>query len=55
MRTIKRFSHTKDKDKLAAFLSSNFRIERPCVLGIPISILKLISDGIAAMRAKEAE
>jgi hypothetical protein len=25
------------------------------VLGIPISILKLISDGIAAMRAKEAE
>jgi hypothetical protein len=27
----------------------------PMGAGIPMSILKLISDGIAAMRAKEAE
>jgi hypothetical protein len=32
MRTIKRFSHMKDEEELAAFISVNFTIEEPAEL-----------------------
>jgi hypothetical protein len=49
-RRIKRFSHPKSKENLTALIDRNSVIEGPCVSEIPLSILKLISDGIAAMR-----
>jgi hypothetical protein len=46
MRNIRRFSHSKKKEEIKQFVESHFVIGRGFVLGLPISVLDLISDGI---------
>jgi hypothetical protein len=45
MRNIRRFSHSKKKE-IKQFVQSHFAIGREFALGLPISVLDLISDGI---------
>jgi hypothetical protein len=43
---IKRFSHSKRKEEIREFIKGNFVIGTAFALGLPISALDLISDGI---------
>jgi hypothetical protein len=49
-RSIMRFAHRKDKEKLAALIAENFTVHTPTALGPPISFLKPISDEHTAIR-----
>jgi hypothetical protein len=46
MRNIRRFSHFKKKEEIKQFVESHFAIRREFALGLPISVLDLISNGI---------
>jgi hypothetical protein len=46
MRNIGRFSRSKKKEEIKQFVESHFAIGREFALGLPISVLDLISDGI---------
>jgi hypothetical protein len=50
-RNIKRFAHCSDKAKVHAFVESNFAIDWPTGLGLPVSVPRLIFEGIVARRA----
>jgi hypothetical protein len=43
---IRRFSHSKRKEEIRQFVEGNFVIGTEFALGLPISVLDLISDGI---------
>jgi hypothetical protein len=45
-RTIKRFSHTREKEKLQQYVADHFVIDDTFALGIPMSVLEPISVGI---------
>jgi hypothetical protein len=49
-RSINQVAHTKDKDKLTTYIAVNFTVSTPTALDVPNSVLKLISDGITALR-----
>jgi hypothetical protein len=51
-RTIKRFSHTKEKEKLTRYVENHFVIGETFALGMPMSILALISRGIQEFSEK---
>jgi hypothetical protein len=46
-RNILRHSHTRDKDAVKAFVDENFTVHGPWALGLPQSVIKLTSRGIA--------
>jgi hypothetical protein len=46
MRNIRRFLHSKNKEEIKQFVESHFAIGREFALGLSISVLDLISDGI---------
>jgi hypothetical protein len=50
MRNIKRFSLSKRKDDIKAYVDKNFTKGSQFALGLPIAILDLISEGIAHFR-----
>jgi hypothetical protein len=45
-KTIKTFSHAKDKEKIKQYVEDHFAIGETFALGIPVSVLELISSGI---------
>jgi hypothetical protein len=51
-RTIKRFSHTKEKEKLRQYVDDHFAIGDVFALGISMSILELISLAIKEFSRK---
>jgi hypothetical protein len=51
-RTIKRFSHTRQKEKLKQYVEEHFVIGDTFALGIPMSVLELISSGIREFSKK---
>jgi hypothetical protein len=49
---IKRFSHAKDKEKISRYVGEHFAIGETFALGIPVSVLELISAGIREFSKK---
>jgi hypothetical protein len=52
-RTIKRFSHASEKEKLQQYVAGHFAIGDAFALGIPMSVLELISSGIREFSKKK--
>jgi hypothetical protein len=46
MRNIRQYCHSKKKEETKQFVESHFAIGREFALGLPISVLNLISDGV---------
>jgi hypothetical protein len=51
-KTIKRFSHAKDKQKISRYVDDHFVIGETFALGILLSVLKLISTVISEFSKK---
>jgi hypothetical protein len=46
IRNIKRFSHSKGKSAIQKYVDHNFKVDVGFALGLPISVLNLISEAI---------
>jgi hypothetical protein len=54
MQNIKRFSRSKRKDDIKAYVDKNFTMGSQFVVGLPIAIFDLISEGITHSRKEMA-
>jgi hypothetical protein len=50
MQNIKRFSQSKGKADIKAYVDKNFTMGSQSALGLPIAIFDMISEGIAHFR-----
>jgi hypothetical protein len=46
IRNMKRFSHSKGKSEIQKYVDQNLKVDGGFALGLPISVLNLISEGI---------
>jgi hypothetical protein len=52
VKNIKRFSHSKQKKEIIAYVQANFHIGDTFLLGQPVSVYQLISTGISLFSSK---